>query len=226
MACSVQVSNLAPSATEQTLREFFSYSGTVEAVLLTPAGEAEAQTATVTFSAPDAIDTAIMLSGATILDREINVTALNGAESPAKKSRSAGEVVAALLAQGYALSIDIISRAKAFDEQHQLTSRAAAKISELDAAARAAAADADAKMGFSEKMKELNEQYKVGEKVNAMTRKMDESAREVSKKLNENETFQKGMAAAKGAASSFGEGLNKFASNINEKVSELRQQPK
>ena len=177
----VRVSNVSNKCTETTLKEFFSYSGTIASIELTslPAatdsseenatssssddGANAVQVALVTFEDPTAIDTALMLSGATIMDREVTIEAVGSAMSPAKKSKSAGEVVASLIAQGYMLTQQIVEKAKQYDEEHQLTARASAKIAEVQVATSAALKDADAKLGVSEKMKNLNEQYKLQE---------------------------------------------------------------
>lgn len=167
----VRVSNVSKQCTETTLKEFFSYSGTIASIELAPAASEEdatsddsaVQVALVTFEDPTAIDTALMLSGATIMDREVTIEAVGSAMSPAKKSKSAGEVVASLIAQGYMLTQQIVEKAKKYDDEHQLTARASAKIAEVQVATSAALKDADAKLGVSEKMKNLNEQYKLQE---------------------------------------------------------------
>lgn len=151
----VQVMNLSPNATEQHVRDFFSYSGTVESVELERAGE-EAQVAFVTFKEPYAVETAVLLSGATIVDQRVCIVSWGGneqsfdlwnnpswrlehefeedpeasyfARTPGEAVTTAQEVVTSMLSKGYVLGKDALSKAKSFDETHQVTASAAAKV--------------------------------------------------------------------------------------------------
>ncbi|KAE8679033.1 RNA-binding family protein isoform 2 [Hibiscus syriacus] len=76
----------------------------------------------------------------------------------------AEDVVSTMLAKGFIIGIDALNKAKSFDEKHQVTSNASAKIASLDQ-----------KIGFSkkisagstvvnEKMREMDQKYQVSEK--------------------------------------------------------------
>ncbi|XP_020083465.1 binding partner of ACD11 1-like isoform X2 [Ananas comosus] len=117
-------------------------------------------TAYVTFKEPYALETAVLLSGATIVDQPVCITrwgqyeeACNFWDRPSWKveddtesstERSyqfnttpreaftvAQDVVRAMLSKGYELSKDAMIKAKAFDESHQVSSTAAAKVAEF-----------------------------------------------------------------------------------------------
>jgi len=224
----VRVSNVSKQCTETTLKEFFSYSGTIASIELAPAASEEdatsddsaVQVALVTFEDPTAIDTALMLSGATIMDREVTIEAVGSAMSPAKKSKSAGEVVASLIAQGYMLTQQIVEKAKKYDDEHQLTARASAKIAEVQVATSAALKDADAKLGVSEKMKNLNEQYKLQENMNKIGYSVAGKINEAQASIESNETFQKGKAALFTGAQNLTERFNSMTTQVSQKVNE------
>lgn len=78
--------------------------------------------------------------------------------------KKAEDVVSTMLAKGFVLGKDAINKAKAFDEQHKLTSNASATVTSIDQ-----------KMGLSEKLsvgtaivneklKEMDDRFQVSEK--------------------------------------------------------------
>jgi len=75
----VQVCNLSPKATAKDVKQFFSYSGTVKKVKLERAGQ-WAQVAFVTFKEPYALETAVLLNGATIIDQKVCILPWGGSE--------------------------------------------------------------------------------------------------------------------------------------------------
>eukprot|EP00759_Apiculatamorpha_spiralis_P044790 PhF_6_TR41666/c0_g1_i1/m.63165 len=119
------VSDLTPSTTEPKIKEFFTICGPVTHVALnTPSPNS----ATVSFETEDAAETAVLFSGACIVDGPVTITAVvqqqqhqseastSSASSPA---RSALDVANAIAAKGYikgeALVGAIRERAKAVD---------------------------------------------------------------------------------------------------------------
>jgi len=186
----VQVMNLSPNATEQHVRDFFSYSGTVESVELERAGE-EAQVAFVTFKEPYAVETAVLLSGATIVDQRVCIVNWGESEqsfdfwnnpswrlehevedpeagyfvrNPGEAVTTAQEVVISMLSKGYVLGKDALSKAKSFDETHQVTASAAAKVASLGK-----------RIGFNDKIcagaeavRAMENRYHVSEKTKSM----------------------------------------------------------
>ncbi|XP_022850633.1 binding partner of ACD11 1-like isoform X1 [Olea europaea var. sylvestris] len=155
-----EVTSLSPSATEKDVHDFFSFCGAVQHVEIIRAGE-YACTAYVTFKNLHALETAVLLSGATIVDQPVCITKwghyedggdlwnrttwnLEDESSPSQHAQehlfvsSAGEavtvtqdVVKTMIAKGYVLGKDALGRAKAFDESHQFSSTAVAKVAEL-----------------------------------------------------------------------------------------------
>uniref|UniRef100_A0A5B7BQH8 RRM domain-containing protein n=1 Tax=Davidia involucrata TaxID=16924 RepID=A0A5B7BQH8_DAVIN len=155
----VEVIGLSPKATEKDIYDFFAFCGTIENVEIVRAGE-YACTAYVTFRDAFALETAVLLSGATIGDERVCITRwgqygdefdiwkqsswkLEDETGPTTSQGnqsvpSAGEaltmaqdVVKTMLAKGYVLGKDALSKAKAFDESHQVSVSAAAKVAEM-----------------------------------------------------------------------------------------------
>ncbi|XP_057437736.1 binding partner of ACD11 1 [Lotus japonicus] len=164
----VQVKQVSDLAGEREIHEFFSFSGEIEHVeILSEYGKSK--TAFVTFKDAKALEIALLLSGATIVDQIVSITpvenyvpnremlevtvvenAINVApehvslnieeEKPSSPSSVNGRVylsraqvaVSSMLAKGSAIKQDAVNKAKAFDEKHQLTSNASAKVISFD----------------------------------------------------------------------------------------------
>ncbi|KAJ0014515.1 hypothetical protein Pint_20074 [Pistacia integerrima] len=158
----VQVKNVSDLATEREIHEFFSFSGDIELIQI-QRESGQPKTAFVTFKDPKALEIALLLSGATIVDQIVSITPVenyvpilethvitvvdsdvsaNPAEyneartSPSNSGRiyasKAQEVVTNMLAKGSAIRQDAVNKAKAFDEKHQLTASASAKVISFD----------------------------------------------------------------------------------------------
>ncbi|MED6216040.1 hypothetical protein PIB30_003685 [Stylosanthes scabra] len=164
----VQVKQLSDLAGEREIHEFFSFSGEIEHVeILSEHGKSK--TAFVTFKDPKALEIALLLSGATIVDQIVSITpaenyvpncelqgvrpvenavivsvvpsgdvALNTEEGKTSPTNGrmylnrAQDVVTNMLAKGSAIRQDAVNKAKAFDEKHQLTANASAKVISFD----------------------------------------------------------------------------------------------
>lgn len=143
----VQVCNLSPKATVKDLNQFFSYSGTVTNVKLERAGQ-WAQVAFVTFKEPYALETAVLLSGATLIDQQVCIVPWGGSDEAVDRWKKqmikfqqegniqgmipyagqAVEVVTTMVSKGYTLGKDTLSKAKELDEKYQVMHIAAAKV--------------------------------------------------------------------------------------------------
>ncbi|OVA13326.1 RNA recognition motif domain [Macleaya cordata] len=156
----IEVTGLSPDATEKDIYDFFAFSGTIEHVEIIRYGES-ACTAYVTFKDAHALETAVLLSGAVIVDQRVCIThwGQTGDEfdfwnRPSWKIEEEGgstnttsderfvpttgeavtmaqDVVKTMLSKGYVLGREALSNAKAFDESHQVSATAAAKVAEM-----------------------------------------------------------------------------------------------
>ncbi|RLN39874.1 binding partner of ACD11 1 [Panicum miliaceum] len=172
----VKVSNLSLNAVKREITEFFSFSGDIEYVEMQSESE-WSQLAYVTFKDSQGADTAVLLSGATIVDRAVIITPaenyqlppeahkqLSGA-SPTTESavRKAEDVASSMLAKGFVLSKDALNLARSFDERHNILSNATATVASID---RQYGLSEKINLGrtiVGSKVKEVDERYQVTE---------------------------------------------------------------
>ncbi|CAN4076278.1 unnamed protein product [Withania somnifera] len=185
----VKVSNVSLGASECDIQEFFSFSGDIEYVEMLSDTE-RSQIAYVTFKDSQGAETAVLLSGATIVDMSVTVTldplyqlppAAFTASAPTGKKiagnsgsafQKAEDVVSSMLAKGYILGKDAVGKAKSFDEKHKLTSTASAKVASFDK-----------KIGLTEK-------------INIGTSIVNDKVREVDQKLQVSDKAKSAYSAA------------------------------
>ncbi|XP_022773724.1 binding partner of ACD11 1-like [Durio zibethinus] len=150
-----EVTSLSPKATEKDLQDFFAYCGAIEHVKIIRCGE-YACTAYVTFKDAYSLETAVLLSGATIVDQSVCISRWgsyvddaypwDGCSWKTQEDTSStvthmdqfvstpGEavtVVKTMLAKGYVLGKDALVKAKELDESYQVSATAAARVAEL-----------------------------------------------------------------------------------------------
>ncbi|TYJ01808.1 hypothetical protein E1A91_A13G180400v1 [Gossypium mustelinum] len=198
---SVKVSNVSLGASEQDIKEFFIFSG--ELVYVEMQGDNErSQVAYITFKEPQGAETAVLLSGATIVDQSVTIelapdyklpdhvftTPGTGDKSNGQAEagyKKAEDVVSTMLAKGFIIGKDALGKAKAFDEKHQFTSTASAKIASLDQ-----------KIGFTEKF-------------SAGTAIVNEKMRDVDQKFQVSEKTKSAFAVAEQSVSTAGSAIMK-----------------
>ncbi|XP_038678654.1 binding partner of ACD11 1-like [Tripterygium wilfordii] len=176
----VKVSNVSLGATERDLKEFFSFSGDIEYVELQSDTE-RSQIAYVTFKDAQGAETAVLLSGATIVDLSVTITLaeeyklppaalappVTEKETPAGAQsalRKAEDVATSMLAKGFMLGKDTVNKAKTFDEKHQLTSTASAKVSSIDKKIGLSEKISIGTTVVSDKVREVDQKFQVSEK--------------------------------------------------------------
>ncbi|XP_048318070.2 binding partner of ACD11 1 isoform X1 [Ziziphus jujuba] len=174
----VKVSNISLGASQRDIKEFFSFSGDIQYVEMQRESETT-QLAYVTFKDSQGADTALLLSGATIVDLCVTITPVEDyvlppealPSSPEKKVadtnpavKKAENVVSTMLAKGFILGKDAISKAKSFYERHQLTSNASATVASIDRKIGLSDKLSIGTAVVNEKVREMDERYKVSEK--------------------------------------------------------------
>ncbi|XP_057961441.1 binding partner of ACD11 1-like isoform X2 [Malania oleifera] len=151
-----EVTSLPARATEKDVYDFFIHCGIIDHIEIIRAGE-YACSAYVTFKDAYALETAILLSGAKIVDQCVHISRwrsdtdetflwdehswkLNDENSsmathlsqhvstPGEAVTVAQEVVKTMVAKGYVLGKDALIKAKALDESYQISATAAAKV--------------------------------------------------------------------------------------------------
>ncbi|BBN04894.1 hypothetical protein MPTK1_3g08610 [Marchantia polymorpha subsp. ruderalis] len=143
----VRVGGVSLRASEHDIRDFFSFSGEITHIELQREGD-WSQVAYVTFKNADALETALLLSGATIVDQSVSIIPMEGyvlprsphsddelhgepLSAPAQENK-AQAVITEMLAKGYLVGKDAMAKAKQFDEKHGLTATAAATVVSVD----------------------------------------------------------------------------------------------
>lgn len=171
---SVKVGNVSLKASEKDLWDFFAFAGEIQSVQVEKGAEGSTQSAYITFVDEKALDTALLLDGAVVIDRPLAVERAVGYEPPAPQvplgaptaaegqpakprpttdsAAGAQEMVSSLLAKGYVLSKDTMANAKSFDEKHQLSKTAYKRATALGHSAQTTAASLDERMGISHKV--------------------------------------------------------------------------
>ncbi|KAL4341864.1 hypothetical protein GQ457_08G006120 [Hibiscus cannabinus] len=166
----VKVSNVSLLATEQDINEFFIFSGEIEYVEMQRDNE-RSQVAYITFKDHQGAETAVLLTFVNIelapdykLPDSFTTQATGNGEQAEAGFTKAEDVVSTMLAKGFIIGKDALSKAKAFDEKHQLTSTASAKIASLDQKTGLSEKFSAGKTVVNEKMREVDQKYQVSEK--------------------------------------------------------------
>ncbi|RDX87388.1 Binding partner of ACD11 1, partial [Mucuna pruriens] len=233
---SVKVSNISSGATEHDLREFLTFPGRIEYIEINSSDKGNSQVAHVTFSNPEGAETAVLLSGAVVCGQSLTIdlapdyapppsaatvakqTETNNAESQESGLRRAEDVVTSLLAKGFVLGKDALNRAKGFDEKHQLSSTATAKVVSLDQ-----------KVGFSEKInagtvlvndkvKEMDEKFQVSEKTKSAISAAEQSVSIAGSAIMKNRYVLTGATWVTGAYNRVARAAEEVGQKTKEKV--------
>ncbi|KAK9716174.1 hypothetical protein RND81_06G215900 [Saponaria officinalis] len=198
----VKVSNVSLKASEQELKEFFSFSGEIE-YLETKSEDDETVTAYVSFKDSQGADTAVLLTEG---------------QNPQSALRKAEDVVSNMLAKGFTLGKDAVGKAKSFDEKHQLTSTASLKIASLDQ-----------KIGFTEKInmgtsavnnkvKEIDEKFQVSEKTKTALSVAEEKVSNAGSAIIKNRYVLTGATWVTGAFNKVAKAANEVGQKTKERV--------
>ncbi|KAK8541836.1 hypothetical protein V6N13_137578 [Hibiscus sabdariffa] len=229
---SVKVLNVSLAATEQDLMEFFSFSGEIAHVEMQGDNE-QSQVAYITFKDPQGAETAVLLTGATIVDQPVTIELAPdykppasaipatenkdgaGAESAVQKAE---DVVSTMLAKGFILGKDAVGKAKAFDEKHQFTSTVSAKVASLDQ-----------KIGFTEKFnagsiilnekaREMDQKYQVSEKTRSALTVAEQKVSTAGSAIMKNPYVLSGATWAMGAYNRVAKAAEEVGQKTREKV--------
>ncbi|KAM0953125.1 putative RNA recognition motif domain, nucleotide-binding alpha-beta plait domain superfamily [Dioscorea sansibarensis] len=234
----VLVSNISLSANERDVKEFFSFSGDIEYIEM-QSESARSQCAFVTFKESQGADTAILLSGATIVDLSVNITPVENYQLPPeayKQERNippadsavkkAEDVVSGMLAMGYVLGKDALNQAKSFDERHHLTSSASATVASLDS-----------KIGLSEKIslgtslisgkvKEVDERFQVTEITKSAIAAAEQTAASAGSALMSNQYVSTGASWFSSAFNKVVKAAGDLSDMTKEKVVKAEEEKK
>ncbi|KAH7138930.1 actin cytoskeleton protein-like protein [Dendryphion nanum] len=166
----VHVEGISIKTSEDEIKSFFSFCGKIQTISVTPTAN-DTQSASVTFEKAAAAKTALLLDNTQLGPNSVHVSASKSIDELAgEKSASAEEakdgdhhieqeekprsrIVAEYLAHGYTLSDQAIERALALDQQHGVSAKFTAALTNFDQklGATQKAQAVDTKLGVSEK---------------------------------------------------------------------------
>ncbi|WVZ23820.1 hypothetical protein V8G54_002364, partial [Vigna mungo] len=238
----IKVSNVSLGATVQDIQEFFSFSGDIEYVEMQSYDE-RTQIAFVTFKDPQGAETAVLLSGATIVDLSVKIAldpdykippaalassatqrnAPGGAESALRKAE---DVVTSMLAKGFILGKDAVNKAKTFDDKHQLSSTASAKVTSFDQ-----------KLGLSEKIsagasvvsgrvREVDQKFQVSEKTKSAFAVAEQKVSTAGSAIMKNRYVLTGTSWVTGAFNRVAKAAEDVGQKTKEKVVHAEEEQK
>ncbi|CAN8325010.1 unnamed protein product [Cochlearia groenlandica] len=228
---SVKVSNVSLGATDRDLKEFFSFSGDI-IYLETQSETEQSKSAYVTFKDLQGAETAVLLSGATIVDSSVIVAMApdyqlspealaslepkdSGKSSPrAGESvlRKAEDVVSSMLAKGFILGKDAIAKAKSVDEKHQLTSTASAKVTSLTDKINTGT------VVVGEKVREVDQKYQVSEKTKSAMAAAEQTVSNAGSAIMKNRYILTGATWVTGAFNKVAKAAEEVGQKAKEKV--------
>ncbi|XP_056160157.1 binding partner of ACD11 1 isoform X2 [Syzygium oleosum] len=189
----------------------------------------------VTFKNPEGAETAALLSGATIVDQAVTIalapdyeqsddasavptaTENKGAAagSPVQKAE---EVVSSMLAKGFILGKDALSRAKAFDEKHHVTATATATVASLDQKIGLSEKISAGTTVVNEKMKEMDQKFQVSEKTKSAIAAAEQTASTAGSAIMSNRYVLTGASWVAGAYSRVTKAAGEVGQKTQEKV--------
>ncbi|CAN8271204.1 unnamed protein product [Cochlearia groenlandica] len=192
---SVKVKNVSDLATHREIHEFFSFSGVIQHIdILKEEEDGQSRIAFVTFTDPKALEIALLLSGATIVDKIVTISPADDNYVPTSRCgertvenalpstpirqttdgnggrayvSKAQDVMATVFAKGSALGQDAVNKAKAFDELHQFRANASAKVSSFDKRVRLTEKFNVGISVVNEKVKSVDQKLQVSDKTMA-----------------------------------------------------------
>ncbi|KAJ8448415.1 hypothetical protein Cgig2_022043 [Carnegiea gigantea] len=242
----VKVSNVSLKASEQELKEFFSFSGEVVYVEMKSEHE-EANTAYVTFKDSQGADTAVLLTGATIREKVVTISLepeyqlppeafvpppmnanaqsenLAGAQSALRKAE---DVVSSMLAKGFVLGKDAVNKAKSFDDKHKLTSTASTRIASLDQKIGLTEKISMGTSAVNSKVKEMDQKFQVSEKTKSAFAVAEEKVSTAGSAIMKNRYVLTGATWVTGAFNRVAKAAGEVGQKTREKVGKAEEEQK
>ncbi|KAG6477810.1 binding partner of ACD11 1-like [Zingiber officinale] len=235
-----KVSNVSLSASEQDIREFFSFSGEIDYIEM-QSGDERSQVAYVTFNKSDGAETALLLSGATIVDMTVTIilaadyvppavapipsmskdSPASGSESTIQKAENA---ISTVLAKGLMLGKDVLDRAKTFDEKHQLTSVAKTSVSSFDQKTRLSETISTGASAANQKILEMDHRYQVSEKARSAIAAAEQTLSNAGSAAMENKYVFAGVSWMVGAINKVAKTASEVGTKAVEKAAVKEQQ--
>ncbi|KAK7386631.1 hypothetical protein VNO78_26965 [Psophocarpus tetragonolobus] len=238
----VKVSNVSLGATVQDVKEFFSFSGDIEYVEMQSHDE-RSQTAFVTFKDSQGAETAVLLSGATIVDLSVNITldpdyrippaalatSVTEGKTPSDAEsalRKAEDVVTSMLAKGFILGKDAVNKAKTFDDKHQLSSTASAKVTSFDQKLGLTEKISAGATVVSDRVREVDQKFQVSEKTKSAFAAAEQKVSTAGSAIMKNRYVLTGASWVTGAFNKVAKAAGDVGQKTKEKVVNAEEEQK
>ncbi|KAK7309642.1 hypothetical protein RJT34_06536 [Clitoria ternatea] len=236
----VKVSNVSLGATDRDVKEFFSFSGDIEYVELRSHDE-RSQIAYVTFKDSQGAETAVLLSGATIVDLSVTITldpnyqlppaalesSANENQTPGGTEsafRKAEDVVSTMLAKGFILGKDAVNKAKTFDEKLQISSTASATVASLDQKIGLSEKISVGASAVSDRVREVDQKFQVSEKTKSAFAAAEQTVSNAGSAIMKNRYVLTGASWVTGAFSRVSKAAGDVGQQTREKVVNAEEQ--
>ncbi|KAK4740652.1 hypothetical protein SAY87_024240 [Trapa incisa] len=231
----VKVNNVSLSASEQDIKEFFSFSGEIVHIKMQSDSE-RSQIVYVTFTDSQGAETAVLLSGATIVDQSVTIDLAPDYKSPGAATtpsmgtenrdtsvagsavKKAEDVVSTMIAKGFILGKDAVNKAKAFDEKFQFTSGAAAKVASLDQKIGLTNKISAGTMLVNDKVKEMDQKFQVSEKTKSAFATAEQTVSDAGSAIMKNPYVLTGTSWVTGAFSKVAKAAGEVGQMAKDKV--------
>uniref|UniRef100_A0A7N0U4B9 RRM domain-containing protein n=1 Tax=Kalanchoe fedtschenkoi TaxID=63787 RepID=A0A7N0U4B9_KALFE len=203
------------------------------------------QIAYVTFKDVQGAETAILLDGATIVDKSVSISLApeyrlpptaaalpltssldkppSGAESALRKTE---DVVTSMLAKGFILGKDAVAKAKSFDEKHQLTSTASATVASFDQKIGLTEKLSKSTSVVSEKVREVDQKFQVSDKTKSTIEAAGEKLSSAGSSIMKNRYVFTSTAWVAGAFSKVAKAAGEVGQMAKDKVGKAEDEQK
>ncbi|URD99905.1 RNA recognition motif containing [Musa troglodytarum] len=198
------------------------------------------QLAYVTFKDSQGAETALLLSGATIVDLSVIIVPApeyqvppaassppvvdfmqkddNASSSAGSAVQKAEDVVSSMIAKGFILGKDALNKAKTFDEKHQLTSTASAKVASFDKKIGLSEKISTGTSAVGEKFKEMDQKFQVSEKTKSAFAAAEQKVSSAGSAIMKNRYVFTGASWVTGAFNKVAKTASEVGSKTKEKV--------
>ncbi|QHO04714.1 binding partner of ACD11 1 isoform X1 [Arachis ipaensis] len=233
----VKVSNISLTTSTMDIGEFFSFSGEIQYIEMQREND-HTQVAYVTFKETQGAETAVLLTGSKIGDLYVTITPVENYQLPPEALAStvtdqtpttvmkAEDVMSTMLAKGFILGKDAITKAKAFDERHNLSSNASSTVASID---RKIGLSDKLSIGtaiVNEKMRDLDERYRVSEKTKSAYAVAEQKASVAGSAIMSNHYVLTGASWFSSAFSAIAKAAEDVSTKTKEKVEQAEVQKK
>lgn len=142
-------------------------------------------------------------------------------KSPARPEsaiQKAEDVVTSMLAKGFILGKDAVGKAKSFDDKHQLTSTATAKVVSLDKKIGLSEKISVGTSAVNEKVKEIDQKFQVSEKTKSAFSAAEQKVSSAGSAIMKNRYVFSGASWVTGAFNKVTKAASEVGSKTKDKV--------